>query len=242
VRGSLPPNRSGLGTHTLAAGGDAGVQLTWREGSRAALASHFPTLQVRPAGRDPTARLADNGSLPAARCPAVGRMAARGARADRLLALRPRLRHRVLKHSHTCEGQVVRWRTMRIGELAERTGVSRRLLRYYEEQRLITPSRAPNGYREYKESHLDVVLQIKGLLDAGLPTRIIQQLLPCLNKSQTIYVPDVTSEMVAILQREQARLSERIDCLTRNRDAIVDYLEEVLSVKSANDEMGLLHA
>src|SRR5215469_9636229 len=31
---------------------------------------------------------------------------------------------------------------MTIGELAERTGVSRRLLRYYEEQRLITPSRA----------------------------------------------------------------------------------------------------
>ena len=62
---------------------------------------------------------------------------------------------------------------MKIGELAERTGVSRRLLRYYEEQGLITPSRALNGYREYAESHVDVVLQITGLLDAGLPTRII---------------------------------------------------------------------
>jgi DNA-binding transcriptional MerR regulator len=78
---------------------------------------------------------------------------------------------------------------MRIGELAERTGVHRRLLRYYEEQQLITPSRALNGYREYNESHVHVVLQIKGLLDAGLPTRIIQQLLPCLDKPQTIYVP-----------------------------------------------------
>ncbi|GII55932.1 MerR family transcriptional regulator [Planotetraspora thailandica] len=125
---------------------------------------------------------------------------------------------------------------MRIGELAERTGVSRRLLRYYEEQGLIIASRALNGYREYKESHVDVVLQIKGLLDAGLPTRIIQQLLPCLDKPQTIYVPDVTSEMITTLQREQARLSERIEFLTRNRDAIADYLDTVLSVKAANAE------
>jgi DNA-binding transcriptional MerR regulator len=125
---------------------------------------------------------------------------------------------------------------MRIGELAERTGVHRRLLRYYEERRLITPSRALNGYREYGESHVDIVLQIKGLLDAGLPTRIIEQLLPCLDKPQTIYVPNVTPEMIATLQREQARLSERIECLTRNRDAIAAYLDTVLSVKSANTE------
>ncbi|GAA4588253.1 MerR family transcriptional regulator [Planotetraspora phitsanulokensis] len=125
---------------------------------------------------------------------------------------------------------------MRIGELAERTGVSRRLLRYYEEQGLITASRAPNGYREYQESHVDVVLQIKGLLDAGLPTRIIEQLLPCLDKPQTIYVPDVTPEMITTLQCEQTRLSERIECLTRNRDRIAEYLDAVLRVKSAKTE------
>ncbi|GAA1521492.1 MerR family transcriptional regulator [Kribbella lupini] len=123
---------------------------------------------------------------------------------------------------------------MRIGELAERTGVSRRLLRYYEEQRLITPTRAANGYREYQEAHLDIVLQIKGLLDAGLPTRIIHQLLPCLNQPQTIHVPDVTPEMIVTLQQEQARLSERIECLRRNRKAIADYLDTVVSIKSAN--------
>jgi DNA-binding transcriptional MerR regulator len=122
---------------------------------------------------------------------------------------------------------------MKIGELAERTGVSRRLLRYYEEQGLITPTRGLNGYREYQESHVDIVLQVKGLLDAGLPTRIIQQLLPCLDQPQTIYVPDVTPEMVATLQHEQARLSERIVCLARNRDAIADYLDKVIRVRSA---------
>jgi len=42
--------------------------------------------------------------------------------------------------------------------------------------------------------------------------------------------------MIATLRREQARLSERIECLTRNKDAIADYLDKVLSVKSANNE------
>ncbi|MGV9802300.1 MerR family transcriptional regulator [Mycobacterium sp. NPDC003449] len=121
---------------------------------------------------------------------------------------------------------------MRIGELAARTGVSRRLLRYYEEQGLITPGRSRNGYREYADAHLHVVEQITGLLDAGLPTRIIAQLLPCLDRSPSVYVPDVTPEMIATLRREQARLSQRIECLTHNRDAIADYVDKVIKVKA----------
>jgi hypothetical protein len=41
--------------------------------------------------------------------------------------------------------------------------------------------------------------------------------------------------MIATLRGEQARMSERIEFLTRNRDAIADYFAKVLSVKSANN-------
>ncbi|MFJ5675583.1 MerR family transcriptional regulator [Streptomyces sp. NPDC093097] len=116
---------------------------------------------------------------------------------------------------------------MRIGELADRTDTTRRLLRYYEEQQLITPERSANGYREYHEGHVDRVLQIRGLLDAGLPTQIIRQILPCLDKPRTIYFPDVTPEMIDTLEHEHEQLSRRITCLTRNRDAIADYLSRV---------------
>lgn len=116
---------------------------------------------------------------------------------------------------------------MRIGELSDRTGTPPRLLRYYEQQGLITPERAANGYRDYDEHLVDRVVQIRGLLDAGLPTRIIKQILPCLDKPRIIHVPDATPDMIATLENERDRMSDRIRCLTRNRDAIAEYLEAV---------------
>jgi DNA-binding transcriptional MerR regulator len=114
---------------------------------------------------------------------------------------------------------------MRIGELARRTEVSTRLLRYYEEQGLLTPERAPNGYREYPERLVDRVLQIRGLLDAGLPTRIIKQIIPCLNEPGAILYADADPEMIAVLEHEREQMDVRIRCLTKNRDAVTTYLE-----------------
>lgn len=68
---------------------------------------------------------------------------------------------------------------MLIGELSHRTGVSARLLRYYEEQELLLPTRDTNGYRQYAEDAPARVERIRELLDAGLPTREIRELLPC---------------------------------------------------------------
>ncbi|MFI9507417.1 MerR family transcriptional regulator [Nocardia sp. NPDC052566] len=116
---------------------------------------------------------------------------------------------------------------MRIGELSKRTGTPPRLLRYYEEQGLIVADRCANGYRSYDERFVDRVMQIRGLLDAGLPTRIIKQILPCLDKPRTIYFPDATPEMLAMLEHERDRMSDRIACLMRNRDAIAGYLDAV---------------
>ncbi|GHC73298.1 MerR family transcriptional regulator [Streptomyces flavofungini] len=116
---------------------------------------------------------------------------------------------------------------MRIGELSERTGTPRRLLRYYEEQGLIVAERAANGYRAYDESCVDRVLQIRGLLDAGLPTRLIKQILPCLDQPRVIHFPDATPEMLATLERELDSMTRRVACLTRNRDAIGEYLDAV---------------
>ncbi|WP_099023320.1 MerR family transcriptional regulator [Mycolicibacterium palauense] len=116
---------------------------------------------------------------------------------------------------------------MRIGKLAELTNTSTRALRYYETEGLLVPHRMPNGYREYDDYLVDRVIQIRGLLDAGLPTRIIKQILPCLDKPRTIHFTDATPEMLTTLERERDRMTTRIEVLARNRDAIDNYLEAV---------------
>ncbi|MEU8437328.1 MerR family transcriptional regulator [Streptomyces sp. NPDC029216] len=68
---------------------------------------------------------------------------------------------------------------MLIGELSRRTGVSERLLRYYERTELIHAERRANGYREYGDQTVETVRRVRTLLTAGLPTRVIRQLLPC---------------------------------------------------------------
>jgi len=114
---------------------------------------------------------------------------------------------------------------MLIGELAKRTGVATRMLRYYEEQGLITPRRSDNGYREYDEYLVDRVQKIRGLIDSGIPTRIIGNILPCLGKPQVIVVEDADPGLHDILVKERDRMDEKIRFLTHNRDAIESYLE-----------------
>lgn len=118
-------------------------------------------------------------------------------------------------------------RRIRIGELATLTATSTRALRYYEVEGLIIPRRTANGYREYDDYLVDRVVQIRGLLDSGLPTRIIKQILPCLDKPRTIHFADATPEMLTTLEHERDRMSDRIEFLTRNRDAIIEYLAAV---------------
>jgi DNA-binding transcriptional MerR regulator len=112
---------------------------------------------------------------------------------------------------------------MRIGELARRTSVSPRLLRYYEQQGLLTAARSSNGYRDYAEDAPTIVGQIRGLLDAGLSTDVIRRLLPCAEGA----APQLTTcpDLIATLHDALHGMQERIDCLTRNQDALVRYLE-----------------
>lgn len=114
---------------------------------------------------------------------------------------------------------------MRIGELASRTGVSTRLLRYYEEQGLIGSQREANGYRDYPEGAVERVGQLRDLIDAGIPTAVILDMLPCLASTSFVEAPVIARALAETLAERRAQLEQRIGCLTKNRDAIAAYLE-----------------
>jgi len=97
---------------------------------------------------------------------------------------------------------------VRIGEVARRSGVSVRALRYYEEQGLLAPGRSPGGQREYGEDAVDRVRIFQQLYAAGLPSRRIAELLPCIDTDVT------TDHQLAMLNAEHARVRKQVDQLT----------------------------
>jgi DNA-binding transcriptional MerR regulator len=113
---------------------------------------------------------------------------------------------------------------MKISELSARTGVAARMLRYYEEQGLITPQRLANGYRDYDSYLVDRVTKIKGLADSGVPTRIIGDILPCLTESQEIIVRDPDPELRVVLINQRDAMIERIATLGQLSDALTRYI------------------
>ena len=112
---------------------------------------------------------------------------------------------------------------MKIGELAHRAGVSPRLVRYYEQQGLLDPTRQANGYRSYGEEHVERARRIAGLVQSGLPTRLVKELLD-LEDAAAEQRPSCPRAVADMLADELDGLEERIACLTRSRNPIRDYL------------------
>ncbi|WP_158846395.1 MerR family transcriptional regulator [Saccharothrix deserti] len=113
---------------------------------------------------------------------------------------------------------------MLIGELSRRTGVSARLLRYYEEQGLLGTRRDANGYRTYSNDAVVTVRQIRALLAAGLSTDVIRTVLPCANGDQPKL--DMCPQLVRTLTDELAAMDGRIDTLRQARGTLAAYLPE----------------
>ncbi len=74
---------------------------------------------------------------------------------------------------------------MKIGELAQVSGVTADTLRFYEKQRLLDPpTRADNGYRSYGPQHLDRVRFIRSARGLGFSLAQIGEILPRLAAGQ----------------------------------------------------------
>jgi DNA-binding transcriptional MerR regulator len=109
---------------------------------------------------------------------------------------------------------------MRIGELSERTGASVRSLRYYEAQGLLRSDRTPSGQRVYREDAIDYVHLIRVFLSAGLPSRRILEMMPCMRSGTT------TRAQREMLEGERQRIDAQIAELTTARDRLSLVIED----------------
>ncbi|WP_017572465.1 MerR family transcriptional regulator [Nocardiopsis halotolerans] len=111
---------------------------------------------------------------------------------------------------------------MRIGELATRTGVSTRALRYYEQRGLLGSERAANGYREYAPDAVERARGIRLLLDSGLTSDDVRELRGCL-ALDLVNEPEC-AEALELYENRLRAVRERIDTLSRTRDRLERHL------------------
>lgn len=114
---------------------------------------------------------------------------------------------------------------MRIGAVAERAGVSVRALRYYEEQGLLRPERTASGQRTYGEGTVELVRLFQQFYAAGLSSRAIATLLPCIDTGRT------TPAQRRMLRAERDRLAARVQDMSH----ALSRLDELIS---AADDRG----
>jgi DNA-binding transcriptional MerR regulator len=113
---------------------------------------------------------------------------------------------------------------MRIGELARRTGVSTRSLRYYEEQGLLAPERTAGGQRDYPESAVDRVIRIQELFAAGVPSRKIVRFLTCMRDVDGGPNEIADGKLVEELIAERDRIDRMMADLARSREVLDDVI------------------
>ncbi len=76
------------------------------------------------------------------------------------------------------DGSPAEARPMQIGEIAERTGLSLRTLRHYDEIGLLAPSeRSEGGFRLYSREDLDKLLVIRRMKPLGFPLEAMQEVM-----------------------------------------------------------------
>ncbi|TLM80963.1 MerR family transcriptional regulator (plasmid) [Pseudarthrobacter sp. NamE5] len=98
---------------------------------------------------------------------------------------------------------------LRVGDLSARTGVSARLLRYYENQGILPAQRSSTKQRLFENSAIQQVLYIRELLAAGLPIRIIRDLMDCVHEPGRLD-PCTVPVLVEHLNEYDARIASLV--------------------------------
>lgn len=132
--------------------------------------------------------------------------------------------------------------TVRISEIARRSGVPATTLRFYEAEGLIAAGRGVNGYRDYGEDVLERLSFIQGAkqLDLSLPE--IAEMLEVVEGDSCTQVRETLRPMLTDRLRQ---VDERLTVLQHLRDRLSHVNEHVAACPDRGDqcrtECALMH-
>ena len=128
-------------------------------------------------------------------------------------------------------------RTFSIGQLAEKTGLTRRALRIYEQAGLLMPERATNDYRSYTERQVAEAMVIRDLRGAGLSLKVIGELVAIKRTGHS--VEQKLMGFVRVLDEMEAELLEKRRAIETAWQQIADYrrdAEQLLAEQRKHEE------
>ncbi len=128
----------------------------------------------------------------------------------------------------------------KVGELANRTGMSVRALHHYDEIGLLTPTlRTPSGHRLYQQSDVERLQQVQSLRLMGIPLDEVRRLLDGAGMSPR----EVIALHIAKLHEHialQNRLAERLEGLAMHLNTVevasINDLCQIIQVTTAMEK------
>jgi len=111
---------------------------------------------------------------------------------------------------------------MHIGELAERTELSLRTIRHYDEVGLLKPSgRTEGGFRLYTESDFSRLMLIRRMKPLGFPLEEMSELLRIITVLEQADDPSLRAELEGFI----ARATEQRQKLQKQLDMADEFLD-----------------
>lgn len=116
---------------------------------------------------------------------------------------------------------------MLAGQVAQQLGLSVKALRYYEHVGIITPTRLPNGYRDYDVHDMEAIRHVRQLTALGLTVEATRPFIECLQRGHD--EGDDCVETLVAYQREIDRIDALLSQLTSNRALLHRRLHDAAS-------------